>query len=222
MFEVSIITVNPELTQEEYDVLLPFVSAEKQERIKKFHFFRDARNCLLGDVLVRAEICRHTGFNNSQLEFSSNEYGKPFLTNDDTIHFNISHAGDYIACVVADEPVGIDVELVKLVDMKIAERFFTADENTYIIEETHLDRFYEVWTMKESYAKWEGKGLYRHINSFSVFEVSGNETVVFHEVFRNDEAICSVCSKIKLAPSIKLLNTTTFVENFIQPENYYS
>ena len=52
MFEVTILTVTPELTHGEFDVLLPLVSQEKQVRIKKFHFFQDARNCLLGDVLA--------------------------------------------------------------------------------------------------------------------------------------------------------------------------
>lgn len=111
MFKIVILTVIPELTLNMFDTLLILVSTEKQERIKKFHFFRDARNCLLGDVLSRVEICRALGVSNKQLRFSVNAYGKPFLTNDSNVHFNISHAGHYVACVVADELVGIDIEL---------------------------------------------------------------------------------------------------------------
>ena len=133
MFEIVILTIIPELRQDEFNSLLLLASPEKQERIRRFHFFRDAQNCLLGDVLARIEICRATKLSNNQLEFSVNAYGKPLLTNGSHIHFNISHAGHYVACAVADEPVGIDIEIINLADLKIAERFFTQDEMAYIM-----------------------------------------------------------------------------------------
>ena len=162
--------VVPELTQSEFEALLPLLSPDKQERIKRYHFFRDTRNALLGDILARTEICRATGLSNRQLDFSTNEYGKPFLTNNPHIHHNISHAGHFIACAVADEPVGIDIELIKPIDMKIAERFFTKDEVAYIQRNQQPHCFYEIWTKKESRIKWEGKGLSKPLPSFSVLE----------------------------------------------------
>ncbi len=211
MLEVVILTVIPELTQDEFDILLPLVSPEKQERIKRFNFFRDARNCLLGDVLSRVEICRTTGLSNKQLEFSNNTYGKPFLINNTRIHFNISHAGHYIACVVSDEPVGIDIELIKPMDIVIAERLFTPDETAYIIDNECEQRFYEVWTKKESHIKWEGKGLHIPLTSFNVFDSNGQEQLIYHKVFQNDEAICHVCSTDTGTPSLKQINTIKFM-----------
>ena len=55
----------------------------------------------------------------------ANAYGKPFLINAVEIHYNISHSGSYAACVVADLPVGIDIEQIKSADITIAEHFFT-------------------------------------------------------------------------------------------------
>ncbi len=69
MFETVILTATPELTRNEFDALLHFVTQEKQERVRQFHFFRDARNCLLGDILARVEIYRTMGLSNKQLEF---------------------------------------------------------------------------------------------------------------------------------------------------------
>lgn len=60
MFEVTILTIVSELSQNDFDDLLRFVSPEKQERIERFDFFRDSWNCILGDILSRAEICRFT------------------------------------------------------------------------------------------------------------------------------------------------------------------
>jgi len=57
------------------------------------------------------------------------------------IHFNISHAGHYVACVISDEPVGIDIEIIKSVDLRIAERFFALEETTYIIADKQANRF---------------------------------------------------------------------------------
>ena len=209
MFEVAILTATPEFTQDEFGALLSIVSPEKQERIKKFKFFRDARNCLLGDILARSEISRVTGFDAGQLEFTTNEYGKPLLANNPHIHFNISHAGDYIACVVADEPVGIDVEVMKATDLKIAERFFATDELAYVMGGDHVWRFYEIWTKKESHIKWEGKGLHKSLPSFSV---EGSERIVYREVFSNGEAICHVCSTKPMPPSVKMIGTTELVK----------
>ena len=118
MFEAVILTVIPELTQNEFDALLCLVSSEKQERIEQFHFFRDARNCLLGDILARYEICRSTGLSMKQLEFSANTYGKPYLIGSPHIQFNISHTGSYVACALADEPVGIDIEFIKPIEQE--------------------------------------------------------------------------------------------------------
>ena len=210
MFEVVILTVLPELTQNEFEALLLLISQEKQERIKKFHFFKDARNCLLGDVLARNEICRATGLSSKHLEFSVNSYGKPLLTNIPHIHFNISHAGHYVACALADEPVGIDIEVINLPDMKIAERFFTSDEITYIMSGDHMLRFYEVWTKKESRIKWEGKGLHKSLRSFSVFDPCEQGQITYHKVFQTEEAICHVSSTKRLSPSVSVINKMEF------------
>ncbi|MDR0491893.1 MAG: 4'-phosphopantetheinyl transferase superfamily protein [Oscillospiraceae bacterium] len=205
MLKVTILTVAPELTQTEFDTLLPLVSKEKQERLKRFRFFRDAQNSLLGDVLARIEICRVTGLNNNELVFSANEYGKPFLTNNTRLHFNISHTENYVACAIGHEPVGIDIERIKRADVKIAERFFAPDETAYIMESSC--RFFEVWTKKESRIKWEGKGLSKPLPSFSVFDSAELEKLNYYEVFRSDDVICHVCSSVKEQPNVEVTDT---------------
>jgi 4'-phosphopantetheinyl transferase len=221
MCEVVILTASPELAQTEFDRLLLLVAPEKQKRIKRFHFYRDARNALLGDILARTEICRATGLKNEQLDFSTNEYGKPFLNHltpdgsaaDPRIHFNISHTGNYIACAVADRSVGIDIESIKSVDLNIAERFFAPDEIEYVMDNNQAQRFFEVWTKKESRIKWEGKGLSKSLESFSVFDSEELEKLSYYEIFRNNEAICHVCLCDNEEPSVKMINTEEFLRH---------
>jgi len=208
MFEATVLSVESELTQFEFNYLFSLISSEKRKRIQKFHFKKDAQNCLLADILARIEICRATGISNKELKFSINEYGKPFLTTNPHVHFNISHAGHYIACAVSDAPVGIDIELIKPIEMKIAERFFTPDETAYIIQDESMRRFYEVWTKKESRIKWEGLGLHKPLTSFSVFDLREQEAIFYHEVFSNNEVISHLCSSKKQPPAVIILNTS--------------
>lgn len=215
MFRVVIFTIIHELSQKEHDYLLTFISNYKQERVKKFHFFRDARNCLLGDCLARIEICRATGLSNNQLEFSTNAYGKPVLVNNPHIHFNISHAGNYITCAIASKPVGIDVEVVKHIDLKVAERFFTSCERSYITNGNQIQRFFEVWTKKESQIKWEGKGLHKPLDSFSVFDFNEQKPLFYHKIFQNDEAICHACSEHQAPPHVEFIDTPIFMRSIM-------
>lgn len=212
MFEVVILTVEPYLTDSKFDSLLNLVSSEKQDRIKKFHFKRDAQNCLLGDILTRIEICNATNLRNKQLKFSVNVYGKPFLINCPNIHYNISHTSNYIALVLSDKPVGIDIEFVKSIDLRIAQRFFAPDETAYIMANNHKQRFYEIWTKKESRIKWEGKGLYKPLSSFSVINSAEQNKHEFYNVFENNKVVCHVCSTKQTTPFMRMFDTAELIQ----------
>ena len=202
MFQAVILTVTRELSLAEFDALLSFVSPAKQERIQGFRLFRDARNTLLGDILARVELSRATGKKARRLVFSKSGYGKPFLENNPHAHFNLSHSGPYIACVTAGEPVGIDIELFRPIDLRLAERFFSPEEMEYVKHGRQIRRFFEVWTKKESRIKWEGMGLSKHLPSFSV--IGGEKPPTYHKVFLNEEAICHVCSSSEAPPSVRV------------------
>jgi 4'-phosphopantetheinyl transferase len=196
MLETWVVIADSNLPERDRKMLSALVSREKQERISRFRHVRDAQSTLLGDLLIRSELCARTGLRNSELEFSINPYGKPFLKGYPHIHFNISHTAGYIACAIDNEPVGIDIEQVKTVYHDIADRFFAEDEKQYIYSgQEGPERFFEVWTKKESYIKREGKGLSIPLPSFSVFEIAKTKEIFFHPVFSNSEVLCHVCSR---------------------------
>jgi 4'-phosphopantetheinyl transferase len=221
MIEVIILNVIPELTQNEFFALLPLISPEKQERIKRFHLIRDAQNCLLGDILTCIEVCCSTGFSNNQIEFTTNIYGKPFLENNSHVHFNVSHSGHYIAFAIDDEPVGVDIELFTAIDQNIIERFFTADEKSYIMKGNQIQSFYNIWTMKESRIKWEGKGINKLLNPFSILDPNERGSLIFYEVFQNAEAICHVCSTKKNSPIVKVIDTAMLLQDIMVFQNNF-
>ncbi|MDR1059826.1 MAG: 4'-phosphopantetheinyl transferase superfamily protein, partial [Clostridiales bacterium] len=115
-------------------------------------------------------------------------------------HFNISHSGRHVVCALCDAPVGIDVEIVRPIDMNIANRFFSADERGRLFSEPadghgRLELFYSIWTRKESFIKMTGEGLSRPLGSFSVFGplAWGGGAACCRRIGVGGDAICHVC-----------------------------
>ena len=207
MIKVLFLIVDRDLEEKEYLNLLQAASLEKQDKIKKFRYFADRQRSLLGDVLVKTLIQEKTNLDIDEIFFATNVYGKPFCVNVPQLQFNISHAGRYVTCAVDEHPIGIDVELIKPIDFKIVKRFFSDDEKAYIFtqpEEKRLLCFYQIWTMKESYIKYDGRGLNIPLQSFSVLSPSRTD-IVFHQIFSNHEAICNVCTTQQNKPDYEIL-----------------
>ena len=193
MLETLVIQASDSLSPADFAALLALVDPGKRHRIERFRLYRDACNCLVGDVVARSEISRITGLDPAGLSFSSNDYGKPSLVDVPGVCFNISHSGSYVACAIDEQTVGIDIELVRPIDLKIAQRFFAADETAYIMAERSEARFFEIWTKKESRIKWEGKGLSMPLTSFSVLIPEAG--LRYQRVYADSAAICHVCTR---------------------------
>jgi len=100
------------------------------------------------------------------------EYGKPFLRNYPEVHFNLSHSGNMVMCVIGDTPIGCDVqEMSETVNARIAERYFSPTEQAAFLAADEDDRrqvFFRLWTLKESFLKATGYGLRVPLSSFSI------------------------------------------------------
>ncbi|MED1478162.1 4'-phosphopantetheinyl transferase family protein [Bacillus pseudomycoides] len=163
--------VPKELSKYEFQCYLNEISNGKKEKVMRYVRQEDAIRSLFGELLIRAVIKRERGIASNLLHFSYNEYGKPYLNGELDFHFNISHSGSWVVCVTDNKPIGIDIELIKPIDLEIAQRFFTTEEYRYITSQRDYNRltcFYDFWTLKESFVKAIGKGLIVPLNSFSI------------------------------------------------------
>ncbi len=154
-----------------FDELLKFVNIEKQVKINRFRRYEDAQRSLFAELLLRNVLCLKLNIPNESIAFGQNEYGKPFISNFTGVHFNLSHSHDWVVCAVSDMPVGIDIEVVKPIDLDIAKRFFSAGEYENLVSKKEHERvqsFFEYWTLKESYIKAWGRGLSAPLNSFTI------------------------------------------------------
>ena len=141
---------------------------------------------------------------NASLTFSVNEYGKPFLSGTYAFHFNISHSGSWVAFAISDSPIGVDVEEGLFYDEELAINYFTSDEQAYVFsdEEGRRERFYEIWTLKESFIKQLGTGLSTPFDSFCVKKADsglwgvngkGITELCFYQTWLEDNCVLSAC-----------------------------
>ncbi|WP_310603740.1 4'-phosphopantetheinyl transferase family protein [Anaerosporobacter sp.] len=166
------------VTEDMINRLSPFVSQERRLSADKYKFFIDKARCILGEYLARYALKKHYNLSDNDISFSTSTYGKPFLKDIDNIYFNISHSGNWVVCVVGDEPLGVDVEKIAHTDLHLAERFFTQNEYTRILEcavKDRADEFFKLWTLKESYIKAIGKGLHMSLDSFEFRHIQDKE-----------------------------------------------
>ena len=168
--------INKAISQERLDVLLRIISEENMKKCQRFKFREDVLRTLYGELLVRHVLCEQFLFVNKDIKLSRNEAGKPYIE-ECNIYFNISHAGDFVVCAFCEQPVGIDIEEIKEIDLEIAKRFFCKSEYEDLMEQKEVDRlnyFYSLWTLKESYIKWLGMGLSIPLDSFC-FKITDTE-----------------------------------------------
>lgn len=150
---------------------------------------------IAADMLCRQMIAEAEGIDPAGIIIKKSKDGKPYTENS-AYKFSISHCGNLVVCAVSKNEIGVDIEKIRNVRLKIAEKFACENEIAYIGEK--LERFFEVWTLKEAFFKCKGTGLGADIKSVS-FDIKDN-TISCSEngyklFFENvtDGCICSVC-----------------------------
>lgn len=113
-----------------------------------------SQKCSLGAWILLQKVL---GREVSLVEYNSD--GKPCLPDEPGKQFNLSHCGEYVACVVADTPVGIDIQQIGPIRPGVLSRFYTEEERAMAGQSE--GEFTRLWAMKESYVKACGEGMRR-------------------------------------------------------------
>lgn len=151
------------------DLLLSVIDKDKQERLLKFVFWQDMHRSLFADLLIRKIIMDSSDLENENISFKENEFGKPYIESINNFHFNVSHSGDWIVCAIDKNPIGIDIEKISTIDLEISKNFFSDKEHEdLLLSNDPYDCFFTLWSLKESYIKFIGKGLSLPLGRFSM------------------------------------------------------
>lgn len=138
-------------TAEEVQRMIPLVSAQRREQALRYKHVLGQFCCLKSWMMLR-EMRGLVG------EWSYNEHGKPYIP--DGPYFSISHCKEGIAVAIDDEPVGIDIESIRLADEDLIIRTMCAREQEEIRSAQDPARaFTRLWTQKEALVKAQGIGI---------------------------------------------------------------
>jgi len=157
----------------EYEV---YLNKEEQVARNRFVFQKDRDQYLLTRTFTRKVLAKKLGCLPSELEFIKNEYGKPFLKNaPSNLTFNISHTTGLIILGICEngERLGVDIENIsRTMDMDVIMPTVFIEEEIKELQELsekeQRSRFFDLWTLKESYMKAIGKGFHLPPKTFSV------------------------------------------------------
>ena len=163
------------------------LTEEERRQELRFCLEVDRRRYLGTRALVRTALSRYVPIGPEAWRFSTDRYGRPRIVNADErareIAFNVSHTdGLIVLAVTFDGMIGVDVEIsLRPVGLEVAERFFSRVEAaalTGLPANIRQARFFEYWTLKESYIKARGLGLSIPLDQFW-FRFEGENRVDF-------------------------------------------
>ena len=215
------IRLDGDCSKEQSLVLYEMLPKERKELVDQARNEGIAKKRLYTGAFLQYVLSKETGIPVESLCYQYNQWGKPELDVKrivdqipldldrlerlKSLHFNMSHSGDYAVLVVSDSPIGIDIEHKSRNYMSLAKRCFCPEEYAEIEavmdEEERRKRFLEYWTMKEAYIKYVGEGLRIPLDSFRIMRgqegnssLADDEGIVFHTFFAEEGYCVSICS----------------------------
>lgn len=164
---------------------LRLLAPEERTRHDRFRFPEHRHHYLVTRALARTTLSRYADAPPEAWTFQAGSHGRPELTGpvaQDWLCFNLSNTDGLVACVVAHaREVGVDVEAMdrNANAPGVAERFFAPAEVAALKalpEAAQHRRFFQYWTLKESYIKARGLGLSIPLDQFA-FRIADQITV---------------------------------------------
>lgn len=152
------------------------LSVNERVQQQRFYFEKGRHEYLITRALVRTTLSRYAPVAPHAWCFETNAYGRPEIVAPQGIlplRFNLSHTDGLIVCLVTlDRECGIDVEDTEREGMtvEIADQFFSRTEAQTLRAlppPKQRGRFFEYWTLKESYIKARGMGVSLPLDQFS-------------------------------------------------------
>lgn len=160
--------------------MLGLLDADERARYDRFLAPGARDEFLTGRVLVRTTLSSLFGPPPQSWSFRAGEHGKPSLVPGQVgadLRFNLSHTRNLVAVAVTlGRDLGVDVEAAERrgQTVEIADRYFASAETEALLAlppALQRERFFTLWTLKESYIKARGMGLAIPLGKFA-FDLS--------------------------------------------------
>lgn len=172
--EVHLWRVSLCLSADRIESLRKSLDEAERRKADSYRFDRHRRRYIAATGALRCLLARYVGAKAAGVQFAYGPHGKPALTGEEALEFNLSHSGDLALCAVARRrALGVDVESLRTIEEAegIAERFFAPGECAALRElppPARAETFLRCWTCKEAYLKARGEGLMAPLDGFEV------------------------------------------------------
>jgi len=153
------------------------LTPQELQQKDRFHFARDRHRYLLTRVLVRSVLSRYAPIEPQDWRFANGPFGRPRIDGPALeeirgLDFNLSHtAGLIVLAMARGIELGVDVENIRRsAVLEAVDHFFAPAEARSLgalPAALQPHRFFELWTLKESYIKARGMGLQIPLDSFA-------------------------------------------------------
>lgn len=140
------IEYTPELIERAMQLSLP----QRREKAQGMRNDKVQAASLTAGLLLRYGLHMH-GVDNA--EILTTDHGKPYLTNSG-LFFSLSHSGEYAACAISEQAVGVDIQKIVDVSERVISRFCTKAEQKHLKNSNDPKRdTIRLWALKESWLK---------------------------------------------------------------------
>ena len=157
------------------------VDSERLSKITRTQPLKARVRSLLGGYLLQTAVKeylskKYPGTENKEpvieLKYGYGKNGKPYLLEYPDFHFSLSHSGNVVALAVSGQEIGLDVQEHVAIKKDLAKRFFTEAEKELLLrekdEESYNRLFFKLWSIKESYIKYTGRGMGQGLDTFQI------------------------------------------------------
>jgi 4'-phosphopantetheinyl transferase len=162
MLELHALDIKPMLDRPLDFACAKHLSTKIQSKVRRCINRRELNRSVWAEMFARVCIAKRLNVLNQQINIVTTVYGKPILRDFKKLHFNLAHAGAWIIVAIDVQPVGVDVEEIRTMDMLAYSDVFSQSEQNMLqvkSKESQTRCFFELWTGKESYLKAVGTGF---------------------------------------------------------------
>lgn len=173
---------------------LPEIIPEyRREKLAGLRMRDDRRRCIAAGLLENEAFKLYLNANSLPADtlpgaISYGEFGKPFYPEHPDFHFNISHSGSAVMCIVGDAECGCDTEKIRPLRRGVASRVLSEEESELFSRSgKSIELLFTIWTLKEAFLKCLGRGLSVSLKDFSVVDADGKPCLKQHFTDRSYE-----------------------------------
>ena len=161
------------------------LSEDERHKVNSFRFLKNQRHYVISRGILRCLLGKYLGQKPQDIEILYGLWGKPCLSEEQSLYFNLSHSRDYVLYAMSSSyEVGVDLEYIDPylnLDTMASNILSSPQELEYwktVNKEEKVKAFFKLWVCKEAFLKASGKGWLdrQHVLPLSVIAVLKRES----------------------------------------------